>query len=52
MQTMIEPQAGGPVALRVTVSYALDDNGLTVTHGVKNVGDMATPFEPGLITWN
>lgn len=43
----IEPQAGWPAALRVTVSYALDDRGLTVTHGVKNVGDVRTPFGVG-----
>jgi aldose 1-epimerase len=47
LQTLIEPQAGWPAALRATVSYALDDNGLTVTHGVKNVGDVPTPFGVG-----
>ncbi|MFD5831054.1 aldose 1-epimerase family protein [Lentzea sp. NPDC060358] len=43
----ISPQPGWPVALRVTVSYALDDHGLTVTHGVKNIGSVSTPFGVG-----
>ncbi|WP_329787957.1 aldose 1-epimerase family protein [Lentzea sp. DG1S-22] len=47
LRALIEPQAGWPVALDVTVSYALDDRGLTVTHGVTNVGDTATPFGVG-----
>ena len=47
LETTVEPQAGWPAALHVTVSYALDDRGLTVTHGVTNVGDVATPFGVG-----
>ncbi|WP_439663051.1 aldose 1-epimerase family protein [Lentzea sp. HUAS TT2] len=47
LRALIEPQAGWPAALDVTVSYALDDRGLTVTHGVTNVGDVATPFGVG-----
>ncbi|WP_309111851.1 aldose 1-epimerase family protein [Saccharothrix sp.] len=38
---------GWPVELRTTISYALDDNGLTVSHGVQNVGDARTPFGVG-----
>ncbi|MDX8036792.1 aldose 1-epimerase family protein [Lentzea sp. BCCO 10_0856] len=47
LRTLIEPQAGWPAALDVTVSYALDDRGLTVTHGVTNIGKLATPFGVG-----
>ncbi|MCE7008987.1 aldose 1-epimerase family protein [Kibdelosporangium philippinense] len=47
LEVEIEPQAGWPVRLRTTISYSLDDTGLTVTHGVYNVGDRATPFGVG-----
>ncbi|AHH93992.1 aldose 1-epimerase family protein [Kutzneria viridogrisea] len=40
-------QPGWPVPLRVTISYALDAHGLTVTHGVHNIGDRAVPFGIG-----
>jgi aldose 1-epimerase len=43
----MEPQPGWPVRLRTTIAYALDDNGLTVTHGVHNVDDRAVPFGVG-----
>src|SRR3954465_11196135 len=36
LEVQIEAQAGWPVSLRTTISYALDDDGLTVTHGVHN----------------
>ena len=44
----LTPQPGWPVPLRNTVSYALDDHGLTITHGVTNIGDRATPFGLGV----
>jgi aldose 1-epimerase len=47
LETTIGAQAGWPVPLHVTTSYALDENGLTVAHGVHNVGDRSTPFGVG-----
>jgi aldose 1-epimerase len=47
LEVQIEAQAGWPVSLRTTISYALDDDGLTVTHGVHNTGTRATPFGLG-----
>ncbi|MGZ3141003.1 aldose 1-epimerase family protein [Lentzea chajnantorensis] len=47
LETVIDPQPGWPAALRTTVSYALDDNGLTIAHHVTNVGELATPFGVG-----
>ncbi|GAA3847503.1 aldose 1-epimerase family protein [Saccharothrix violaceirubra] len=38
---------GWPVELRTTITYALDDRGLTVSHGVQNVGAARTPFGVG-----
>ncbi|MBP2321122.1 aldose 1-epimerase [Kibdelosporangium banguiense] len=36
-----------PSRLRTTIQYALDDYGLTVTHGVHNLGDRTVPFGVG-----
>ncbi|HWO62384.1 MAG TPA: aldose 1-epimerase family protein [Umezawaea sp.] len=47
LETTIAAQAGWPVPLHVTTSYALDENGLTVAHAVRNVGDRPTPFGVG-----
>ncbi|RSM76000.1 aldose epimerase [Kibdelosporangium aridum] len=47
LEVEIEPQAGWPVRLRTTIAYSLDDTGLTVTHGVHNIGDRPTPFGVG-----
>jgi aldose 1-epimerase len=44
----VPAQQGWPVPLRVTISYALDAHGLTVTHGVTNVGDRPVPFGVGM----
>ncbi|ACU34490.1 aldose 1-epimerase family protein [Actinosynnema pretiosum subsp. pretiosum] len=38
---------GWPVPLRTTITYALDDEGLTVSHGVHNLGSARTPFGVG-----
>ena len=43
----ITPQPGWPVPVRTTVTYALDDSGLTVTHGVQNLGELPVPFGVG-----
>jgi len=43
----IVAQAGWPVPLRTTIGYALDDSGLTVAHGVHNLGAEAVPFGVG-----
>ncbi|RKT52351.1 aldose 1-epimerase family protein [Saccharothrix australiensis] len=39
--------AGWPVELTTSVTYALDDHGLTVSHGVRNAGSARTPFGVG-----
>lgn len=47
---VLEVEASGPgwpVPLRTTISYALDDHGLTVSHGVHNIGSARTPFGVG-----
>jgi aldose 1-epimerase len=44
----VPAQHGWPVPLRVTISYALDVDGLTVTHGVSNVGSTPVPFGVGM----
>ena len=41
------PQAGYPFLLDTTVRYALTDNGLAVTHTVRNVGPDAAPVALG-----
>ncbi|WP_241977331.1 hypothetical protein [Cryobacterium sp. TMT1-62] len=41
------PQAGYPFLLDTTVRYALTDNGLAVTHTVRNVGRDAAPVALG-----
>lgn len=43
----IYPQHGYPFSLDTTVTYALSDSGLTVTHTVANVGTAAAPFGVG-----
>lgn len=47
LEINVDVQPGWPVPLRVTISYALDEHGLTVTHGVHNVGDRPTPIGVG-----
>jgi len=43
----IYPQHGYPFTLDTEVTYALDDDGLTVTHALTNVGPDAAPFGVG-----
>jgi aldose 1-epimerase len=47
LEVEVGAQPGWPVPLHVTISYALDEHGLTVAHGVHNVGDRSTPFGVG-----
>ena len=53
LECVIEPEAGWPVRLLTTITYALeeassDGPGLTVTHGVRNDGDRVIPFGVGV----
>jgi aldose 1-epimerase len=41
---VIPPQPGWPVALATGIRYAVDRDGLTVTHTVRNVGPEPVPF--------
>lgn len=45
--TIVHPQPGWPGTLRCEVSYALDDDGLRVTHRAFNAGDVDLPFGYG-----
>jgi aldose 1-epimerase len=47
LHAVVAPQPGWPVPLETTVSYAVDTDGLTVTHTVRNVGTAAVPFGVG-----
>jgi aldose 1-epimerase len=47
MRVLLPPQPAYPFALDVTVTYALDDGGLTVTTRATNVGDRDAPFGHG-----
>ncbi|WP_018682598.1 aldose 1-epimerase family protein [Actinokineospora enzanensis] len=43
----IDGRPGWPFPFRATMTYALDSTGLTVTHGVQNLGDRPMPFGVG-----
>ncbi|HEX5405455.1 MAG TPA: aldose 1-epimerase family protein [Pseudonocardiaceae bacterium] len=47
LATDIEVQPGWPVSLHTSITYSLDDNGLTITHTVRNTGDEPVPFGVG-----
>jgi aldose 1-epimerase len=47
MEHVVHPQPGYPFTLRVTVEYALGDEGLSVTTRAENIGDRACPFGAG-----
>ena len=47
MAARLHPQPGYPFDLLVEVTYALDDDGLTVTTRATNVGDRACPYGTG-----
>jgi aldose 1-epimerase len=47
LHAVIPPQPGWPVALDTAIRYAVDGEGLTVTHTVRNVGTAAVPFGVG-----
>jgi aldose 1-epimerase len=43
----VDVQDGWPVPLHTSITYTLGDNGLTIEHTVRNVGDEAVPFGVG-----
>ena len=43
----VDVQDGWPVPLHTSITYSLGDNGLTIEHTVRNVGDEAVPFGVG-----
>ncbi|GGM74967.1 aldose 1-epimerase [Longimycelium tulufanense] len=47
LAAMINVQPGWPVPVRATIRYAVDDNGLTVTHTVTNMGNETVPVGVG-----
>jgi aldose 1-epimerase len=47
LRAVVPPQPGWPVALDTAVRFAVDSAGLTVTHTVRNVGDVPVPFGVG-----
>ena len=47
MAARLHPQPGYPFDLLVEVTYALDDDGLTVTTRATNLGDRACPYGTG-----
>lgn len=48
LHAMVVAQPGWPVPLLTSIGYTLDDDGLTVTHTVENLGARATPFGVGV----
>ena len=47
LRAVVPPQPGWPVALDTAIRYAVDGEGLTVTHTVRNVGLAPVPFGVG-----
>lgn len=47
LHAVVPPQPGWPVALDTSIRFAVDAEGLTVTHTVRNVGTAAVPFGVG-----
>lgn len=43
----VDRQPGWPVPLHTSITYSLDDRGLTIEHTVRNVGDEDVPFGVG-----
>lgn len=48
LSAVVPVQPGWPVPLMASVSYALDSDGLMVTHTVRNAGRRAVPFGLGV----
>ncbi|PKW14052.1 aldose 1-epimerase family protein [Saccharopolyspora spinosa] len=48
LHAMVPAQPGWPVPLLTSIGYALDADGLTVTHTVENLGSRAVPFGVGV----
>lgn len=47
LQVVVDGAPGWPFPFRTSISYALDDKGLTVTHLVENRGERDMPFGVG-----
>ncbi|MBA8814983.1 aldose 1-epimerase [Microbacterium halimionae] len=47
LRAVVYPQTGYPFQLETTVTYRLADNGLTVSHTIKNVGAQLAPVALG-----
>lgn len=47
LATDVDGQPGWPVPLHTSITYTLDDTGLTIVHTVRNVGDEPVPFGVG-----
>jgi aldose 1-epimerase len=47
LATDIPAQPGWPVPLHTSITYSLDERGLTIEHTVANVGDQPVPFGVG-----
>ncbi|MGQ0836984.1 aldose 1-epimerase family protein [Actinokineospora sp.] len=47
LAVVVEGREGWPFSFRATITYALGDRGLTVTHGLHNLGDHPMPFGVG-----
>ncbi|GAA2337900.1 aldose 1-epimerase family protein [Saccharopolyspora halophila] len=48
LQATVAAQPGWPVPLLTSIGYALDEQGLTVTHTVENLGGKPVPFGVGV----
>lgn len=48
LETTVADAPGWPFRFRTTIRYSLDAGGLTVRHGVHNLGDAAMPFGVGV----
>ncbi|GLZ42607.1 aldose 1-epimerase family protein [Actinokineospora sp. NBRC 105648] len=47
LAVVVDGRPGWPFPFRATMTYALDETGLTVTHGVENLGERRMPFGVG-----
>jgi aldose 1-epimerase len=47
MEHLLHPQAGYPFALRLTITYEIDEEGLTVRTTATNVGETVCPYGAG-----
>ncbi len=47
LSVTVDGRPGWPFRFQATMTYALDERGLAVTHGVRNLGDEPMPFGVG-----